>query len=180
MTEWGNTIGNYSKPIILHNCHNYCASTFSGPTLIAAPCSDTDPSQQWELSASDNKTAGQWGYLRDAGKGLCVGCFTGTDCANTAGWPQWNTTGVGAGMQACVSGIGNAANHDANYAEPIQQFNYSATDGRVLRSDGACLEAAQAPVRSSADASDGSGTVTVVVQDRSKCNGACCMCLCVA
>jgi len=163
MTEWSYLVGNHTAPVILHDCHNYCASTFSGATLVARQCDAGDPAQQWELSVGDNKTAGQWGYLRDAGPGLCVGCMTQTDCANTAGAPLWNTSGVGAGMQACVSGIGGAKNDDANYANPMQQYNYTAHDGRVLRADGACLELGPAGPTGARR--------NVVVQGAQKCSG---------
>ena len=29
------------KPIVLHDCHNGCGSTFAGPTLAARPCPPT-------------------------------------------------------------------------------------------------------------------------------------------
>ena len=76
------------KPVLLHNCHNGCASGFGGPTLVARPCADADPSQLWRLQTDGAHTA-----VISAASGLCVGCGNdpltpdgrGQDaCANTA------------------------------------------------------------------------------------------------
>ena len=41
-----------SRPVLLHDCHNGCASGYSGPTLAAAPCDADDGAQQWLLHTS--------------------------------------------------------------------------------------------------------------------------------
>jgi len=46
LTEWSAKVQNFSRPIILHSCHNRCGSTFSGPTLLAAACNASDPNNQ--------------------------------------------------------------------------------------------------------------------------------------
>ena len=40
---------NLSWPVILHSCHNGCATTFNGPTLTAAQCNERDPRQRWKM-----------------------------------------------------------------------------------------------------------------------------------
>jgi len=45
VTDWQKTPS--GKPVVLHDCHNGCGSTFAGPTLAALPCDPSDPHQHW-------------------------------------------------------------------------------------------------------------------------------------
>lgn len=135
LTLWAEKIGNYSRPVILHSCHNGCGSTFVGPTLVTAPCNDSDPSQMWDIArTADGKAlSGVSSYFRDAGRGLCVGCgnFWGQPCANDA-LTFNNGSGHGAGLQAC----GEPCPH----CPSTQQWNYSSKTQMLLRSDSSCLQ----------------------------------------
>ena len=130
LTEWSAKVQNFSRPIILHSCHNRCGSTFSGPTLLAAACNASDPRQLWSVPQQD-----QAGYLADAGEGLCVGCgdYVGS-CANDALQIK-NGSGHGAGMASCGETCPRCPKN--------QQWNYTA-DKMLLRTDGSCLELREA------------------------------------
>ena len=131
MTQWRNLIDaavtkGTVPGVVLHDCHNGCASDFGGPTLVAAPCNTTDPAQQWSLPLD-----GSYGALVNAGNGLCVGCVSTGSCGGDG------SNGTGYGMQACLLGaIDNGAlNSRAVQAKGIgasnQLWNFStgATDG---------------------------------------------------
>ena len=144
LTIWSDVVRKRAKPVILHSCHNACPSPFSGPTLIAAKCNSTDPAQQWTVPSSDAPTKGaapswSFGYLRDAGRGLCVGCsqFWDRGCADDAA-TMHNGSGHGVGMQAC----GGPCPRNGGCGSKNQQWNYSAAgfSKMLLRSDGACLD----------------------------------------
>ena len=48
LDEWSRLVS--TTPVVLHSCHVACsANYFSGPTLLAAPCDDSDPRQLFEL-----------------------------------------------------------------------------------------------------------------------------------
>ena len=72
LTKWHNlsAAATGRKPVLLHDCHNGCASGFGGPTLLAQPCdAAADPSQRWLLQTNGSYTA-----LISAVSGLCAGC----------------------------------------------------------------------------------------------------------
>ena len=113
-------------PAILHDCHNHCGSTFTGPTLGLAVCNSSDPHQQWELVRNNTgaptgarglSALHRVGLFRDAGAGLCVGCNDGPQggCGNDA---TTNVTGLGVGMRSCQV--------DFNGGAGSQRFNLSA------------------------------------------------------
>ena len=145
-------------PAILHNCHNWCGSPFSGPTLITVACNSSDPHQLWELVNNNTGPPGpglnsllRTGFFRDEGSGLCVGCTDGpmTGCGNDA---MSNATGLGHGMRTCQ--------FDFNGGNPNQRFNLTKSTGMILRGDGMCIEVARA----------GQGP-QVVLQQKQSCNG---------
>ena len=140
-TMWSERISNHTKPVIMHSCHVGCASPFYGPTMVAAPCDATDPSQHFDLSM------GAPGMLRDGGAGLCVGCLEGvSSCAGTA-LSQHNASGPGLGMQSC------------HLDSRMQAYNWSAANSSIVRMmDGGCLEALPPPHRQ------------VVAQSANQCN----------
>eukprot|EP00729_Bicosta_minor_P007928 gene7928-10725_t len=101
-----------------------------------------------------------FGYLRDADRGLCVGCsmFWGSDCADDAVKMQ-NGSGYGVGMQASDSNApaihfpkdhnaaacGGPCPSNGGCGSHDQQWNYSAAGAgasskMLVRSDGACLD----------------------------------------
>ena len=133
LTEWSAKVKAYSRPVILHSCHNRCGSTFSGPTLLGATCNASDRSQQWTVPSNAGAPGVLSGYLRDAGEGLCVGCgdYFGNPCANDA-LSFKNGSGHGAGMQSC-GGV-------CPYCSKTQQYNYSVENKTLVRTDGSCLE----------------------------------------
>jgi hypothetical protein len=98
-------------PVVLHSCHVACsANYFSGPTLLAAPCNDSDPRQLFELVDGPNRS----GFLSEAGTGLCAGCLhVNNGCGNTALAPRspggYNASGLGLGLQACANGSAQAS-----------------------------------------------------------------------
>ena len=123
LSKWGQKLLNTSRPVILHSCHNGCGSTFVGPTLRVASCNVSDLSQFWEVPGDGHSAGAQngFGYLRDAGAGLCVGCgldphHGGPQCGNDA-LSFTNGSGYGNGMQACGHdlGPGNAWNYGCVY-----------------------------------------------------------------
>jgi hypothetical protein len=117
--------------VILHDCHNGCASTYAGPTVVAAPCNASDPAQHWMVPIpprinSTNKFANGTAFLVNGDSGMCVGCSDSTiagECANTAE-RLGNGSGLGLGMQACQQSV--------NWISS-QNFNYTDTDQIVRR-----------------------------------------------
>jgi hypothetical protein len=183
LTEWSEKVKNFSRPVILHSCHNDCGSKFNGPTLVAAKCNTTDLSQLWAVPAVHSSSsppsvnsapAPNHGYLHDAGEGLCVGCGGYVSgCANDA-LAFHNGSGYGAGMAAC----GNVC----PYCAKTQQWNYSTAgvaSKMVIREDGSCLQVF-INTEASTGASTGTGANTgrqttgtapaVVVQYAHLCN----------
>lgn len=152
MTLWKNILANKQKqghkPVLIHDCHNGCTTTFSGTTLAALPCNASDSSQHWYLPLN-----GDAGGLVDGSLGFCAGC--GIDppggCANDAGKYK-NGTGYGLGMTACIVKCSN--NDDPRYASKCgsfgipegigkmkQMFNYTTSDGTIRNMEGgSCLE----------------------------------------
>lgn len=133
-----------NRPIILHSCHNGCATTFNGPTLVAAPCNETDPRQRWMVSTnitqqymSQHPTTG---LLHDAGSGLCAGCaldmhYGGPACANTA---LRDPAGHGLGQQACIPGTDAVMGHG-------RRWNYSMESKMFMNVAESVLEVLPAP-----------------------------------
>ena len=80
MKKWREKIdsANLDHPVILHSCHNGCATQFTGPTLVAAKCDESDPRQRWMVSTNTTpaymSTHVETGLLHDASTGLCAGC----------------------------------------------------------------------------------------------------------
>ena len=148
LTKWKELLSTAEKPVLLHDCHNGCASGFGGPTLAAANCDAADPSQKWLLETDGSYTA-----VISATSGLCAGCGNdpypldgrGEDaCANTAApdpgrdpvrlnasypGPRW-----GLGMQACLSGPPNGAPQPIKFGGAAQVFNFSSDTGHILSS----------------------------------------------
>jgi len=124
------------RPVILHNCHNGCASQFSGPTLAVQPCNLDDPAQQWNVSVAEPS------FFSDSGAGLCVGCsdtMGGSSCANTAEQFK-NGSGTGLGMQACLALKWSLMQQNP----PEQHWNYT-NETQMLMSAGrssGCLQIA--------------------------------------
>jgi hypothetical protein len=96
-------------------------------------CNKSDLSQHWTLPAAADEIGTVAGYLRDAGKGLCVGCgdYFGSPCANDA-LTLKNGSGFGAGMQACGGTCPQCSKN--------QQWNFSTANKTLTRTDGSCLE----------------------------------------
>ena len=61
MTKWHDMLAAKqaagAKPVLLHDCHIGCGSSFAGPTLAALPCNASDPGQQWAFDTSGNHSA---------------------------------------------------------------------------------------------------------------------------
>jgi hypothetical protein len=147
LTKWKDLLSTAENPVLLHDCHNGCASGFGGPTLIAAICDSTDVSQRWLL-----QTDGSYSALISATNGLCVGCGNdplsldgrGEDaCANTASPDpgrdpkKFNVSAprYGLGMQACLYGEPNGAPGVVEQSNKPQIFNYSAATGFITASN---------------------------------------------
>ena len=143
LTKWKSLLSTAPKPVLLHNCHNGCASGFGGPTLEARPCSAADPTQSWLMQTDGSKTA-----LVSTANGLCGGCGNfpmtndgrGEDsCANDAapdpGRAPTNSTlpRRGLGMGACLtSSAGNGAGGPLpGGGQGGQVFNYSEKSGFI-------------------------------------------------
>lgn len=141
MTKWrgliDDAVAKGHPPIILHDCHNGCGSSFGGPTITTTDCNDTDPAQQWSLSLD-----GSVGPLADRQLGLCVGCGSspvpdnhrgvgGTACGNGA---ISEANGTGLGMQAC---LGNAGVPLLPFPKGLgsteQLWNYSSPTGKITQ-----------------------------------------------
>lgn len=143
LTYWREKIdaAGLSWPVILHSCHNGCATTFNGPTLTAAPCNGSDPRQRWKVWPNDTDAAvaedPNAGLMHDAGSGLCAGCvldmhYGGPACGNDA---VRNASGYGLGQQACIPGTFASG----------QRWNYSADSRVIMSSMGSVLEVLPSP-----------------------------------
>jgi hypothetical protein len=147
LTKWKELLSTAEKPVLLHDCHNGCASGFGGPTLVATTCDSSDASQRWFL-----ETNGAYSALISATNGLCVGCGNdptsldgrGEDaCANTASPDpgrdpkKYNISAprYGLGMQACLTGEPNGAPGAIKTGNKPQVFNYSAATGFISSSN---------------------------------------------
>lgn len=132
------------RPGILHSCHNGCATTVNGPTLVASPCNESDQKQRWMVSTN---TTQQYmsqhpttGLLHDADTGLCAGCvldmhYGGPACGNTA---VGNASGFGLGQQACIPGTDAVMGH-------ARRWNHSADSKMFMNVAESVLEALPAP-----------------------------------
>lgn len=141
MTKWreliDDAVAKGHPPIVLHDCHNGCGSSFGGPTLTVATCDATDPAQHWSLPLD-----GSIAPLADGKLGLCVGCGSspvpdnhrgvgGTACGNDA---ASNANGTGLGMQACLGNAGQPLLPFPNGLGSTEQlWNFSSRTGQITQ-----------------------------------------------